>query len=162
MIVKAGPLDKALDGVAIGSRVVVLLDDTQLLVNASEQDLRIFQHLAWNAVSLVALRRCGVVKGRNADGALIPSLLHVLQNENPTSQYVSVDIDVNNFEVGSDDGIDLDCCIVDHEFALHQGIPVDEKKGDPKDRECSGALGKMAACGSVAMYPMQAFTGNTA
>ena len=137
VIVKAGPLDNALDGVATGSRVVVLLDETQLLVNASEQVLKIFQHLTRNAVSLVALTSCGVVKGRNADGALIPGLLHVLQNENPASQYMSVDIDANNFEVGSDDGKDLARCIVDHEFALHRGNPVDDEEGNPMDREFS-------------------------
>ena len=141
--VKAGPLDKALDGVATGSRVVVLLDETQLLVNASEQDLKIFQYLTWKAESLVALTSCGVVKGRNADGALIPGLLRVLQNENPASQYMSIDIDANNFEVGSDEGKDLARCIVDHKFALHQGIPMDDEDGNPKDREFSWQDGSM-------------------
>ena len=143
VIVKAGPLDKALDSVATGSRVVVLLDETQLLVNASEQDLKIFQHLTRNAASLVALTSCGTVKGRDADGALISGLLRVLQNENPASQYMSVDIDADNFEVGNGDAKELARCIVDYEFALHQGIQVDDEEGNPKDREFSWQDGCM-------------------
>ena len=102
VIAKAGPLDKALDGVTTESRVVTLFDENHLLVNASEQDLKIFQQLTRNAASLVALTSCGTLKGRNADAALIPGLLRVLQNENPASQYMSIDIDADNFEVGND------------------------------------------------------------
>ena len=137
VIAKAGPLDKALDGVTTESRVVALFDENHLLVNASEQDLKIFQHLTRNAASLVALTSCGTVKGRNADAALIPGLLRVLQNENPASQYMSIDIDADNFEVGNDNGKDLARCIADHEFALYQGIPVNDEEGNPKDREFS-------------------------
>ena len=143
VIAKAGPLDKTLDDVAIGSRVVALFDEKHLLVNASEQYLKIFQHLTRNAANFVALTSCGTVKGRNADGALISGLLRVLQNENPASQYMSVDIDADNFEVGNDDGKDLARSIVDYESALHQGIPVDDEEGHPKDREFSWQDGCM-------------------
>ena len=119
VIAKVGPLDKALDGVATELRVVALFNDKNLLVNASEQDLKIFQHLTRNAASLVTLTSCGTVKGRNADSALIPGLLRVLQNENPASQHISIDIDANNFEAGNDDGKDLARYIIDHEFALY-------------------------------------------
>ena len=143
VIAKVGPLDKALDAVVTESRVVALFDETHLLVNASEQDLKIFQHLTRNAASLIALTSCGTVKGHNADGALIPGLLRVLQNENPASQYMSVDIDADNFKVGNDDGKDLARFIIDREFALHQGIPVDDEEGNPKDREFSWQDGCM-------------------
>lgn len=143
VIAKVGPLDKTLDGVATDSRVVAFFDEKHLLLNAGEQDLKILQHLARNAVSLVALTSCGTVKGRNADGALLPGLLRVLQNENPASQYMSMDIDADNFEVANEEGKDLAHCIVDHELALHQGIPVDDEQGNPKDREFSWQDGCM-------------------
>lgn len=143
VIAKAGALDKALDDVVTGSRVVALLDERHLLVTASEQDLKVFQHLARNAASLVVLTSCGTAKGRNADGALIPGLLRVLQNENPDREYMSIDIDADNFEVGIDDAKNLARCIVYHEFALHQGIPVDDEEGNPKDREFSWQDGCM-------------------
>lgn len=143
VIAKAGPLDKALGSITSETRVVALFDEKHLLVNASEQDLELFQHVARNAVSLVALTSCGTVKGRNADGAVIPGLLRVLQTENPVSQYMAIDIDADNFAVGNDDGVDLARCIVDQEFALHQGIPMDDEEGNPKDREFSWQDGGM-------------------
>ena len=143
VIAKAGPLDKALDSMTPGMRVVALFDEKHLLVNASEQDLKVFQSLARNAASLVALTSCGTVNGRNADGAVIPGLLRVLQTENPVSQYISIDIDADNFAVGNDDVIDLARCIVDQEFALHQGIPMDDEEGNSKDREFSWQDGSM-------------------
>ncbi|KAL9582752.1 MAG: hypothetical protein Q9212_003116 [Teloschistes hypoglaucus] len=90
------------------SRVIALLDEKQVLFNASEQNSKVSQHLT--------------------HGALVSGLLRVLQ-KNPASQYMSIDIDADNFEVGSTK--DLVRCIVDHEFALHQDIA---EEGSPKDR----------------------------
>ena len=132
---KVDPYDKALDGVAEGSRVMALFDENHLLVGASEQDLRMFQHIARNATSLVTLTSCGTAKGRNADGAVIPGLLRVLQNENPSSKVISIDVDANDFDLQIEDGKDLARCIVDHEFSLHQDISMDHEEGNPKDRE---------------------------
>lgn len=143
VIAKAGPLDKALGSITPESRVVALFDEKHLLVNASEQDLKIFQDVARNAGSLVALTSCGIVKGRNADGALIPGLLRVLQTENPVSQYMSIDIDADNFVIENNDGIDLARCIVDQEFALNQSIGTDNEEGNPMDREFSWQDGCM-------------------
>ncbi|KAI9690328.1 MAG: Type I Iterative PKS [Bathelium mastoideum] len=137
IVAKAGLLDKAMDNVATGSRVMALFDEKHLLFNASEQNLKVFQHLTRNAASLIALTSCGMVKGRNADGALLSGLLRVLQNENPASQYMSIDIDADNFKVESNDGKELARCVVDLELALHQGVPVDDGEGNPKDREFS-------------------------
>ena len=142
VIAKASRLDEAMGIIAPESRVVALFDEENLLVDANEQDLKIFQHLARNAGSLVVLTSCGTVKGRNADGAVIPGLLRVLQTENPVSQYMSIDIDADNFEVGND-GVDLARSIVDQEFVLHQGIPMDDEEGNPKDREFSWQNGSM-------------------
>ena len=137
VIARTGPLDDALGSISPESRVVALFDEKHLLVNAGEHDLKVFQHLARNAGSLVSLTSCGTVNGRNADGALIPGLLRVLQTENPVSQYMSIDIDADNFTAGHDDSMDLARCIVDQEFALHQGITTDDEEGNPKDRELS-------------------------
>ncbi|XP_044721528.1 polyketide synthase dehydratase domain-containing protein [Hirsutella rhossiliensis] len=114
-VAKAGALDEALDDLAPESRVIALLDEKYLLANADEQALKVVQHLARNSASLVALTSCGLVKGRNADGALIAGLLRVLQNENPASQYV----------------------IVDQELKLGRSTLVDDDEGDPKDHEFS-------------------------
>ena len=143
VIVKVDSLDTASDCIATESRVVALFDEKHLLNNGSEQDLKVFQHLARNTTSLIALTSCGTVRGRNADGALIPGLLRVLQNENPASQYASIDIDADNFEIGDKDEKDLARCIVNHEFALHQYTPVDDEDGSPKDREFSWQDGCM-------------------
>ena len=143
LIATTGPLDKALGSVTPESRVVALFDEEHLLVSTSEQDLKIFQHLARNTGSLVALTSCGAVRGRNADGAIISGLLRVLQTENPASQYVSIDIDADNFTVGNDEGVDLARCIVEQELALYHGIPKDDEEGDPKDREFSWQDGCM-------------------
>lgn len=143
VIAKVGTLDEALNGLAPESRVVALFDEKHLLVTVSEQDLRVVQSLARNAASLVALTSCGTVNGRSADGALIPGLLRVLRNENPASQYVSIDIDADNFDVGNDDGRNLARDIVDHEFELHRDIPLDDLEGNPKDHEFSWQNGCM-------------------
>ena len=139
----AGPFGEVVESLAPDSRVVVLLDEQHLLLNASEQDLKIFQHLARNAASLVVLTSCGTVKGRNADGALIPGLLRVLQNENATSQYTSIDIDAKDFEMGNEEAKDLARHIVDHELELYQDSPVGEQEGNPRDREFSWQDGCM-------------------
>ncbi len=132
---KVGPYDTALDGITEGSRAMALLDEKHLLVGASEQDLRRFQHIARYATSLVTLTSCGKAKGRNADGAIVPGLLRVLQNENPSSKFVSIDVDADDFDLQIEDCKDLARCIVNHEFTLHQDISMDHEEGNPKDRE---------------------------
>ena len=137
MIARTGSLENHLDGFTTGTHVIALFDVKHLMINASEQDVKIFQYLTRNAASFVALTSCGIVKGRNADGAVIPALLRVLGNENPASQFMSIDIDADNFTVEDDDRGDVARCIVDLEFTLHQDIPVDPGEGNPKDREFS-------------------------
>ncbi|KAB8291229.1 hypothetical protein EYC80_009916 [Monilinia laxa] len=141
--VKTNLLDGALEIVTPGSRVVVLFGNNHFLNNASEQDLKIFQHLTRNAASLVALTSCGTIQGRNPDGALISGLLRVLQNENPVSNYMSIDIDADNFEVGSNEIKELARCIVEKELALHEDIPQSDNDDNPVDREFSWSDGSM-------------------
>lgn len=136
-IAKAGTFDEALSGLSHESRVVALFNEEHPLVNVSEQDLKMVQHLAQNSAILVALTSCGTAKGRNADGALISGLLRVLQNENPASQYVSIDMDADHFEVGSDDGKDISRFIVDQALRLSQNTAVYDEESNPDDREFS-------------------------
>ncbi|KAI0382393.1 hypothetical protein F5Y04DRAFT_45601 [Hypomontagnella monticulosa] len=132
---KVGPLNEAPTSVSQNSRVVVFLDDKHLLQDATEQDITTFQHLARSTASLVVITSCGTAKGRNPDGALIPGLLRVLSTENPAGQYVSIDIDADNFAVSADDAEDLVRSIVDKESELHQPPSTDDEEGNPKDRE---------------------------
>ncbi|KAK3484769.1 uncharacterized protein B0T23DRAFT_54184 [Neurospora hispaniola] len=127
-----------------GSRVVALLDESHLLIKANEENLATMQYLARSATSLVALTSCGTIKGRAAEGALISGLLRVLQTENPSSQYLSIDIDVDNFEIeDAAEANELARSIVDGECDLFRQasgsalVFVDGQSngGDPADRE---------------------------
>ena len=86
---------------------------------------------------MVTLTSCGTLKGRNADSAVISGLLRVFQSENPASQYISVDIDADKFDVGHGEGKHLAHCVVEQEFALHEAISMNNEVGSPKDREFS-------------------------
>lgn len=139
--IKEGSLnDKAVvESITPESRVVAFLDQHHLLAQSGEQELGVFQHVARNAASLVALTSCGTVKGHNPDSALVSGLLRVLQNENPGSRFTSVDIDADEFDLGPEsDGVaaDLARCIVDHETQLATQRNEDENlEGNPRDSE---------------------------
>ncbi|KAJ4382535.1 hypothetical protein N0V85_008540 [Neurospora sp. IMI 360204] len=142
---KAVTFSNAMKELAPGSRVVALLDESHLLVNANEENLATMQYLARSTTSLVALTSCGTIKGRAAEGALISGLLRVLQTENPSSQYMSIDVDVDKFEVDdAAEANELVRCIVDGESGLFRqasgSAPVfvygeGNGAGDPVDRE---------------------------
>ncbi|KAK3291710.1 uncharacterized protein B0H64DRAFT_329829 [Chaetomium fimeti] len=136
---KANPLSNASEEVAPGARVVALFDDNHLLTNGNEDELKTFQHLARNAATFVALTSCGSVKGGNPDGALIPGLLRVIQNENPATQYLSIDIDADSFAVPENEGKDFARCVVDQETELNRANPggYHDPEGNPADREFS-------------------------
>ncbi|KAK4172803.1 hypothetical protein QBC36DRAFT_221937, partial [Triangularia setosa] len=123
------------------SRVVALFDNEHLLVNASEEDLNTFKHLVRHSSSLVAITSSGVAKGLNPDGAVIPGLLRVLQNENPGAQYMSIDVTADNFNIETPEGQQhFVQCVVDFESELYsatQSPPLSDLEGNPKDREFS-------------------------
>lgn len=48
---------------------------------------------------MLVLTSCGTIRGRKADGALLPSLLCALRNKCPVSQYMSIDVDVDKFNI---------------------------------------------------------------
>lgn len=124
---------KVFDAVTTRSHVVSLLDEKNLMAHASERDLNIFQALARNTTSLVVGTSCSTTK--------IPDLLHVLQNENPASQYVPIDVNAENLELENKDARDLARCIVDQ--ILHQEIPMENGQGNPTDRDFSSQVGCM-------------------
>lgn len=146
VVARTRSFEDGLGGLGPESRVVALFNEEHLLVNASEEAFNLWQHLARNASCLVALTSCGVSKGRNPDGAVIPGLLRVLQNENPAAEYVSVDVDAQDFDVGAGDVEELARCVVDRERMLGRGAPHDppqDPDGSPRDAEFSWQDGCM-------------------
>ncbi|KAI0115438.1 hypothetical protein GGR51DRAFT_546261 [Nemania sp. FL0031] len=123
-----------LDSLSPDSHVVALLDDDHLLTNPIKRDFEILQQLTRKVASLVVVTSSGLVKGRNADGAVIQGLLRVLQSENPGSQYTTIDLDVDNFKVGEMEGAELARCIVDLESKLQQ-VAASTEGEDLEDRE---------------------------
>ncbi|PYI09473.1 hypothetical protein BO78DRAFT_415749 [Aspergillus sclerotiicarbonarius CBS 121057] len=102
---RIGPLDQAPDVVSPNSRVVAFLDGENLLFAADQRRLGLFQHLAGHTASMVWITSCGLVKGRNPDGAFVSGLLRTLGTENPAGQFLSVDIDADDFQVP---GLEMD------------------------------------------------------
>ena len=89
--------------VFIGSEVIVFLDEKHLQLDIDDRDLMALRHLAQSAASVTVLTSCGIAKGRDPDGALIPGLLRVLGTENPACQFLSIDIDSENFDIQGGD-----------------------------------------------------------
>jgi acyl transferase domain-containing protein/NADPH:quinone reductase-like Zn-dependent oxidoreductase/SAM-dependent methyltransferase/NADP-dependent 3-hydroxy acid dehydrogenase YdfG len=119
-----------------GSEVVVFLDDGHLQLGDDNRILAAFQHLARSAVSVTVLTSCGIARGRNPDGALVAGLLRVLKTENPSCQFLSIDIDGDKFDTKGDD-TETGCltrCIVDRVLELHVAPPTVENNS-PTDRE---------------------------
>ncbi|KAL7623513.1 hypothetical protein AAE478_007196 [Parahypoxylon ruwenzoriense] len=125
---KIAPINEALSTVSQNSHVVAFLDGGNILLDIDENRLRIFQHLARSATSMVWVTSCGIVRGRNPAGALMTGLLRTLGSENPALRFRSIDIDAEDFNI--EDG-DLVRCIADQELALQQPQPSEESE----DRE---------------------------
>ncbi|MCJ1431695.1 hypothetical protein MMC27_001050 [Xylographa pallens] len=119
--------NSALDTVSQNSRVVAFLDDENLLIDADDHHLKLFQHLARSTASLVCITSCAMVKGRNPDGALVAGLLRTIGTENPAGRFLSIDIDAENFDVEDNN---LVRCISDQELALQQQV-----SGESEDHE---------------------------
>jgi NADPH:quinone reductase-like Zn-dependent oxidoreductase/acyl carrier protein len=103
------------------SRVIAFLDQENLLLDADQHRIELFQHLAANAASMVWLTSCGIVKARNPDAAFVSGLLRTLGTENPSSQFLFMDIDADNFQPPEPEQEldDLVRCIADQELGLH-------------------------------------------
>ncbi len=101
------------------SRVVAFLDGENLLLDADQHRISLFQHLSATADSMIWLTSHGLVKGRNPDGAFVQGLLRTLGSENPAGQFLSVDIDAENFEVNGTELKNLVQTLLDQESTLH-------------------------------------------
>ncbi|KAK8024710.1 polyketide synthase [Apiospora arundinis] len=144
--VKIGTLGQDLDQHDPEARILVLYDPKVLLSGNSGQGFDRLKHLIRKASTLVIVTSCGTVKGHDADGAFIPGLLRVLQNENPANQYASIDIDAHEFEVCADEQEGLAQCIVEREQLLHEArseVLSSDLEVDPMDREFSWQDGCM-------------------
>nr|P9WET0.1 RecName: Full=Polyketide synthase-like protein Preu9 [Preussia isomera]UNY67721.1 polyketide synthase Preu9 [Preussia isomera] len=117
------------------SHAVIFYDEQDLLANSSEKSLGVFQHLSENSATLLVLTSCGTVNGLNPDGALIPGLLRVLRNENPATEYGSIDIDATHFNVDSSEEQEIARRIVDCELDLRRSVLPEELESTPPDRE---------------------------
>jgi hypothetical protein len=103
------------------SRVVAFLDGENLLLDADQQRIELFQHLSATTASMVWLTSCGLPKSRNPDGAFVQGLLRTLGSENPAGQFVSIDIDADDFEVSENELGELVRSLIDQESILHSG-----------------------------------------
>ncbi|KAI1146902.1 hypothetical protein F4825DRAFT_456023 [Nemania diffusa] len=135
MLGKFFTADGGLEGLSPDSHVIALLDDDHLLINSSERNFKIFQQLTRKAASLVVVTNSGLVKGRNADGAVVQGLLRVLQSENPGNQYTTIDLDGESFKVGKTEVVELARCIVNLESNFQQAVSSTEGEDSLKDRE---------------------------
>lgn len=141
---KSIPLDEAKSGLPPNSRVVAFLDGENLLLGADQRRISIFQHLATTASSMVWITSCGMVKGRNPDGAFVAGLLRTLGTENPSGQFLSVDIDAQDFTIENEHELsELVRCLADQESALQLSSGGDEVSADEVNREFAWQGGLM-------------------
>lgn len=116
------PLDIVETNLSQDARVIAFLDGENLLFTADQRRLGLFQHLAANTASMVWVTSCGLVKGRNPDGAFVTGLLRTLGSENPSAEFLSIDIDAEDFNVSGSDLKELVRSIVDRELALQKWL----------------------------------------
>lgn len=113
--------DDARNALLPNSRGVAFLDGENLLLSPDQHRIGLFQHLATTTTSMIWLTSCGIVKGRNPDGAFVSGLLRTLGSENLAGYFLSVDIDAQDFHnYMSDKELgELAHCLVEKELALH-------------------------------------------
>ncbi|KAH8719431.1 hypothetical protein GQ44DRAFT_808784 [Phaeosphaeriaceae sp. PMI808] len=116
--------DSALE-IPSNTHVIAFLDNENLLLGADQQRISFFQHLSTTACSMVWLTFCGLVQGRNPDGAFVQGLLRTLGYENPAAQFLSIDIDASDFQVAPTEIDELVCSIAEQESLLQPNSGVD-------------------------------------
>jgi acyl transferase domain-containing protein/NADPH:quinone reductase-like Zn-dependent oxidoreductase len=117
--------DNALE-IPSNARLIAFLDGENLLLDADQHRIELFQHLSAKSASMIWITSCGLVKGRNPDGAFVQGLLRTLGSENPAGQFLSVDIDAESFEVSGVELEELTRSLVDQEVALYPKGEDDE------------------------------------
>lgn len=117
---KTTPIDNVRETLEPNSRVVAFLDGENLLLDADQNRLGLFQHMAANTASMIWLTSCGIVKGRNPDGAFVAGLLRTLGSENPAGEFLSIDVDAEDFAVEEHEADGLLRVLIDQVEALQQ------------------------------------------
>ncbi|KAI0502734.1 hypothetical protein F5B22DRAFT_640677 [Xylaria bambusicola] len=121
------PLDRAMSVVSPDACVVVfLVGKEDFLVDIEGRYLATFQHLARTAATLVCLTFCGLMKGLNPEGALIPGLMRTIGTENPGGRFVSIDVSDEDSDASTYDSAGLVRCIADQLF-LQNDEPYDRE-----------------------------------
>ncbi len=114
-------LDNAHSEVPDNARVIAFLDGENLLLDADQRRLEIFQSLAHHTSSMVWLTSTGMTQGRSSDGAVVGGLLRTISTEAPSGRFFSLDIDADDFEVVGEDNVhELLRVIADQEAALQR------------------------------------------
>lgn len=142
LIVKSTALDDAMSEVPANARVVAFLDGDDLLLNADQRRLDIFKHLAHHTDSMVWITSTGMVEGRSPDGAVVGGLLRTLSTEVPSSQFLSVDLDADNFDLNPQDTEEFLHALIHQEEGLHRW--TSSNKGEKfEDREFAWRNGSL-------------------
>lgn len=118
LITKTIPFEDALT-LPTDSRVVAFLDNENLLLEADQHRIQLFQHLATSTTSMIWLTSSGIVKGRNPDAAFVSGLLRTLGSENPAAQFLSIDVDADDFNLPDGQVGEFIRSVVDQEITLH-------------------------------------------
>jgi NADPH:quinone reductase-like Zn-dependent oxidoreductase/SAM-dependent methyltransferase/NAD(P)-dependent dehydrogenase (short-subunit alcohol dehydrogenase family)/acyl carrier protein len=101
------------------ARVIADLDNSNLLVDANREQLERFKYIVSKSQSLFLLTSGGITKASNPDISFIPGLLRTLANENPSTRFMSLDVDTCPDNTKSDDKRLVES-ILDLEFGLQQ------------------------------------------
>ncbi|CEJ86573.1 hypothetical protein VHEMI04144 [[Torrubiella] hemipterigena] len=127
-------IDNVKEQLPPNSRLIAFLDGENLLLDADEVRLSIFQYLAENAASMMWLTSTGMAQGHSANGAVVGGLLRTLSTESPTCRFTFIDIDADDFELRSSSSHEKDELIrvlTFQEETLQQEANVE----DNEDRE---------------------------
>ena len=108
------------------SHAIAFLDNENLLVDTDEQTLQKFQALVRSTSRLLCLTNSGMMDGKHPDAAVVTGLLRTIGTENPSSRYVSLDIDADS-NINEQELIDS---IVAQMMSLRK-----ESTGEREDRE---------------------------
>lgn len=136
--VKTISIDTAVTDVPNNARVVAFLTGKNLLLDADQNRLDIFKHLAHHTSTMVWLT--SMTQGRSPDGAVVSGLLRTISTEAPTGRFLSVDVDADNFDISDEDDLEeLVRVLADYEQALQQPSDPDSFE----DREFDWHSGRL-------------------
>ncbi|QQK42980.1 polyketide synthase dehydratase-domain-containing protein [Penicillium digitatum] len=74
------------------SRVIAFLDSDNHLIQIDQHRMEKFQSLFRNASSMILVTYGGIIQGKNPSAAISIGLLRTIGTENPTSRFLSIDV----------------------------------------------------------------------